>query len=86
MLALLSSVTNLRLDGTLAAACIGAVIDCCNFLAWRPPPPRVMEAPFPQTLQRCGMPGCREWADYDEKLGESVSIMGIEAMFKVHKK
>lgn len=27
-----------------------------------------------------------EWADYDEKLGESVSIMGIEAMFKVHKK
>jgi hypothetical protein len=28
----------------------------------------------------------REWADFDEKLGESVSIMGVEATFKAHKK
>ncbi|PSC76257.1 DUF866 domain-containing [Micractinium conductrix] len=27
-----------------------------------------------------------EWADFDEKLGESVSIMGIESTFKTHKR
>lgn len=29
---------------------------------------------------------CREWADFDEKLGESVSIMGISAEFRTHKR
>ncbi|EFN57803.1 hypothetical protein CHLNCDRAFT_143180 [Chlorella variabilis] len=27
-----------------------------------------------------------EWADFDEKLGESVSIMGVESSFTTHKK
>lgn len=31
-------------------------------------------------------PRHREWADFDEKLGESVSIMGIESTFKTHKR
>lgn len=26
-----------------------------------------------------------DWADYDEKLGDSVSIMGVEAKFELHK-
>lgn len=28
---------------------------------------------------------CREWADFDEKLGESVSIMGVTARFTAHR-
>lgn len=27
-----------------------------------------------------------EWADFDEKLGESVSIMGISSEFRAHKR
>ena len=29
---------------------------------------------------------CSEWADFDEKLGESVSIMGITSEFRTHKR
>jgi hypothetical protein len=26
-----------------------------------------------------------DWADYDEKLGDSVTVMGVEAKFELHK-
>jgi hypothetical protein len=26
-----------------------------------------------------------DWADFDEKLGESVSVMGLESKFELHK-
>lgn len=26
-----------------------------------------------------------DWADYDEKAGDSVSIMGLESKFELHK-
>jgi hypothetical protein len=26
-----------------------------------------------------------DWADFDEKAGESVSVMGVEARFELHK-
>ena len=46
-------------------------------------PPAHLRAQPPRTP---GSPCCREWADFDEKLGESGSIMGVESEFRQHKK
>lgn len=57
--------------GMLRPACDGCAIPIC----W----PTLLTL-LPHPLLRS------EWADFDEKLGESVSIMGISSEFRTHKR
>lgn len=61
----------------------GLVVDAW----WRPlPSSRSLPNACGAALCRAAAPFRREWADFDEKLGESVSIMGVSSEFKAHKK